>query len=123
MKENYEAYDEDKIAIKGGVNTKNVTAVLSMLRNSDELEFSVEDSDGDKVYEETMGDVQKTYFNTEAFYTLSLCNILLYNNIFDVLNRMLRNQAVIRLCSRRSFVLFQMEGDFFSDGKKCSYSE
>lgn len=40
-----------------------------MLRNSDELEFSVEDSDGDKVYEETMGDVQKTYFNTEAFYT------------------------------------------------------
>lgn len=69
VKENYEAYDEDKIAIKGGVNTKNVTAVLSMLRNSDELEFSVEDSDGDKVYEETMGDVQKTYFNTEAFYT------------------------------------------------------
>ena len=67
VKENYEAYDEDKIAIKGGVNTKNVTAVLSMLRNSDELEFSVEDSDGDKVCEETMGDVQKTYFNTEAF--------------------------------------------------------
>lgn len=39
VKENYEAYDEDKIAIKGGVNTKNVTAVLSMLRNSDELNF------------------------------------------------------------------------------------
>lgn len=61
--------------------------------------------------------------DTEAFHTLSLRNILLYNNIFDVLNRMLRNQAVIRLCSRRSFALFQMEGDFFSDGKKCSYSE
>ena len=62
-------YDEGKIAVQGGDKTKNVTAVLSLLRNAEELTFSVEDADGDVVYEESEENVQKTFFNTEAFYT------------------------------------------------------
>ena len=46
-------YDEKKIAIQGGDRSKNVTAVLSLLRNVETLTFSVEDSDGEQVYEET----------------------------------------------------------------------
>lgn len=62
-------YNEEKIAIQGGDRSKNVTAVLSLLRNVEKLTFSVEDSDQDPVYIETMEDVQKTFLNGEAYYT------------------------------------------------------
>ncbi|MBP3362021.1 MAG: S8 family serine peptidase [Clostridia bacterium] len=62
-------YSADKIAIQGGDNTKNVTAVTSLLRNADSLTFSVEDSDENTVYSETMSKIQKTYYMDEAFYT------------------------------------------------------
>ena len=62
-------YDEKKIAIQGGDRSKNVTAVLSLLRNVETLTFSVEDSDGEQVYEETEQTVQKTFLNGEAYYT------------------------------------------------------
>ncbi len=62
-------YDEKKIAIQGGDRSKNVTAVLSLLRNVEKLTFSVEDSDGEQVYEETEKNVQKTFLNGEAYYT------------------------------------------------------
>ena len=62
-------YSAEKIAIQGGDRSKNVTAVLSLLRNVAKLTFSVEDSDQDPVYIETMEDVQKTFLNGEAYYT------------------------------------------------------
>ena len=62
-------YSADKIAIQGGDNTKNVTAVTSLLRNADSLTFSVDDSDENTVYSETINKVQKTYYMDEAFYT------------------------------------------------------
>ena len=62
-------YNADKIAIKGGETGKNVTAAVSLLRNVDKLTFSVDDSDGNTVYSESLSKVSKTYHSTEGFYT------------------------------------------------------
>lgn len=62
-------YDAKKIAIKGNETGKNVTAAVSLLRNVDNLTFSVDDSDGNTVYTETSLKVSKTYYSSEGFYT------------------------------------------------------
>lgn len=64
-------YNKNHIAIQGGDKSKNVTAVLSLLRAADSIEFSVTDSSGDTVYSETSKNVCKTYYSSAemAFYT------------------------------------------------------
>lgn len=64
-----EEYNADKIAIKGNESGKNVTAAVSLLRNADKLTFSVDDSDGNTVYSESLSKVSKTYHSAEGFYT------------------------------------------------------
>lgn len=67
--DNSDEYNADKITIKGGETGKNVTAAVSLLRNVDKLTFSVDDSDGNTVYSESLSKVSKTYHSTEGFYT------------------------------------------------------
>lgn len=62
-------YEADKIAIKGGDKTQSVTAVTSLLRSVDSLEFSAADSEDNVVYSETDLNVCKTYHMGEAFHT------------------------------------------------------
>ncbi len=64
-----EEYNADKIAIKGNESGKNVTAAVSLLRNADKLTFSVDDSDENTVYSESLSKVSKTYHSSEGFYT------------------------------------------------------
>lgn len=67
--EGSEEYNADKIAIKGNESGKNVTAAVSLLRNADKLTFSVDDSEGNAVYSESLSKVSKTYHSSEGFYT------------------------------------------------------
>ena len=60
--------DENKIAIKGGDTSTNVTAVCTLLRNADMLNFSAEDSEGESIYSETRLDVSKSYYGSEGTY-------------------------------------------------------
>lgn len=63
------SYDKNHIAIKGGDKTKHVTAVTSLLRNADKLNFSVTDSEGELLYSETLLQQGKTYYDDQAYHT------------------------------------------------------
>lgn len=69
-----EAYNAEKIAIKGNESGKNVTAAVSLLRNAEKLTFSVDDSEGNTVYSESLSKVSKTYHSSEGFYTPMAAN-------------------------------------------------
>lgn len=61
--------DEDKIAIPGGRHNKHVTAVTALLRNAEDLTFSVKNSSGETVYQENKGREHKSIYDFEGFYT------------------------------------------------------
>ena len=61
--------DDDKIAIPGGVRSKHVTAVTALLRNPEDLTFSVTNSSGETVYTEKTKREHKSIYDFEGFYT------------------------------------------------------
>lgn len=66
-------FDKNYIAMSNKTSNYHVTAAMAMLRNADELTFSVtnESNANDKVYEETLTNQSKTYYSSsqQSYHT------------------------------------------------------
>lgn len=64
-------FDKNYIAMSNKTSNYHVTAAMAMLRNADELTFSVTDANNTKVYAETLTNQSKTYYSSsqQSYHT------------------------------------------------------
>ncbi len=64
-------FDKNYIAMSNKTSSYHVTAAMAMLRNADELTFSVTNESNVKVYEETLSSQSKTYYSSsqQSYHT------------------------------------------------------
>lgn len=64
-------FDKNYIAMSNKTSNYHVTAAMAMLRNADELTFSVTNESNAKVYEETLTNQSKTYYSSsqQSYHT------------------------------------------------------
>lgn len=64
-------FDKNYIAMSNKTSNYHVTAAMAMLRNADELKFSVTDESNKEVYKETLVNQSKTYYSSsqQSYHT------------------------------------------------------
>lgn len=64
-------FDKNYIAMSNKTSNYHVTAAMAMLRNADELTFSVTDESNKEVYKETLTNQSKTYYSSsqQSYHT------------------------------------------------------
>lgn len=64
-------FDKNYIAMSNKTSKYHVTAAMAMLRNADELTFSVTNESNDEVYKETLTNQSKTYYSSsqQSYHT------------------------------------------------------
>ena len=64
-------FDKNYIAMSNKTSNYHVTAAMAMLRNADELTFTVTDESNTKVYEEKLSNQSKTYYSSsqQSYHT------------------------------------------------------
>ena len=69
-------FDKNYIAMSNKTSNYHVTAAMAMLRNADELTFSVTDESNKEVYKETLVNQSKTYYSSsQQSYHTPMANI------------------------------------------------
>lgn len=68
-------FDKNYIAMSNKTSNYHVTAAMAMLRNADELKFSVTDESNKEVYKETLVNQSKTYYSSsQQSYHIPMAN-------------------------------------------------